>query len=177
MELLLAAFSGVLLWATGVSGLSAQRVVEPPDLVFARAAAELELKGGLLVAVLGDEPGHFEVDMDAGSIAFTDASRVVTAPIQVIGTYNTLDGTFLWAWDHPFIPEALAIDAQVVRTFGRRHQLPLYTTRMVECTEGDAWGFTAVALYLSGAQAAYRAPYRTTIMFVTLGDLSVAPLE
>jgi hypothetical protein len=47
-------------------------------------------------------------DLDAGTIvfSFTDGTTV-SAEIQVVGTYNTVDGTFLWGWDHPSIPENL----------------------------------------------------------------------
>lgn len=95
----------------------------------------------------------------------------------MIGTYNTLDGTFLWGWDHPSVPEPLAADARLAREFGRRQNLPLFTTRKVECTQEEAWAFTSVALYLSGAQGLYRAPYGTTMVFLTFGRVTISPVD
>jgi len=175
MGFLFTALTSVLLSAAGVSGPAAQRVAEPADLVFERAEAEAALKSEALQGVLGDEPSEFEVDLDAGLITFTTATKVISAPIQVVGTYNTLDGTFLWGWDHPSVPETLGADARLARTFGRRHALSLFTTRKVECTEEEAWMFTAVAAYLSDAEGTYRAPFGTTLVFLTLGEVTIEP--
>lgn len=42
------------------------------------------------------------VDLDAGIITFDSPDGMrATAPVQVIGTYNTDDETWLWGWDHP----------------------------------------------------------------------------
>nr|WP_157084828.1 DUF6882 domain-containing protein [Sphingomonas pituitosa] len=51
----------------------------------------------------------------------------------------------------------------------------MYTTRKVQCTEQQAWQFTAVALYLSGAQGAYRGRSGTTLVYMTFGTVTVAP--
>lgn len=177
MGFLFTALASFLFAAAGVTSGSERRVAEPADLVFARAEEEAALKSELFVTVLGDEESGFEVDLDTGVIRFTSASKVISAPIQVIGTYNTLDGTFLWGWDHPSVPEPLAADARLAREFGRRQDLELFTTRKVECTEDEAWVFTSVALYLSGAQGLYRAPFGTTMVFLTFGKVTIAPAE
>jgi hypothetical protein len=39
---------------------------------------------------------------------------------------------------------------------------------------GQAWQFTAVALYLSGAQGAYRGPAGTTMVFMTFGTMTIS---
>jgi hypothetical protein len=174
---LFTAFAGLLFAAAGVTSGADQRVAEPADLVFARAEEEALLKDELFQSVLGDEEAEFEVDLDSGVIRFTSATKVVSAPVQVVGTYNTLDGTFLWGWDHPSVPDALAADARLAREFGRRQNLEQFTTRKVECTEDEAWLFSSVALYLSGAQGIYRAPYGTTMVFLTFGKVSIAPVR
>jgi hypothetical protein len=102
---------------------------------------------------------------------------MITAPVQVIGTYNRLDRTFLWGWDHPSVPESRGADARLARRFGELQNLPLFTTRKVDCTEEQAWSFTAVALYLSGAQGAYRGPAGTTMVFMTFGDMTITPID
>jgi hypothetical protein len=177
MGRLFAGLLSVFLAAAGTTGTADQRVAEPADLVFARAEAEAALKSEAFQNLLGDEPSHWDVDLDAGVITFTSATKVVSAPLQVVGTYNTLDGTFLWGWDHPSVPEPLGADARLAREFGRRQHLSLFTTRKVECTEEEAWGFTAVALYLSGAEGTYRAPYGTTLVFLTFGEVTIASVN
>lgn len=177
MGVLFTAFLGVLFSTAGVTGSSERRVAEPADLVFERAEAEAAVKTEVLQIALGDEDYEFDVDLEAGTIAFNGETRAISAPLQVIGTYNTLDGTFLWGWDHPSVPEPLAADARLAREFGRRQNLPLFTTRKVECTQEEAWAFTSVALYLSGAQGLYRAPYGTTMVFLTFGRVTISPVD
>ena len=160
--------------AAGMTGSANQRVAEPTELVFGRAQSEIQLKTRVFQSIFGEEHYDWNVDLEAGLIRFTSASKTVTAPVQVIGTFNSVDGTFLWGWDHPSIPEPSRAHAQLAREFGRRHDLPLFTTRMVECTEAQAWEFTAVALYLSGAQGAYRGPAGTTMVFMTFGEMTIS---
>ena len=177
MGLPFAALIGLALSTAGMTDPAEQRVAEPTELVFGRAQSEIVLKTQLFQRIFGDEHYDWSVDLDAGLITFTSATKVVSAPVQVIGTYNTRDGTFLWGWDHPSVPEARGADARLARRFGQLHNLPLFTTRMVECTEEQAWSFTAVALYLSGAQGAYRGPAGTTLVFMTFGEMTIAPVH
>lgn len=166
---------GVALASAGVTDTANQRVAEPAELVFGRAESEIALRTELFRSIFGDEPFDWAVDLEAGTITFRSATKMVTAPVQVIGTYNSLDGTFLWGWDHPSIPEPRRTDARLARRFGELQNLPLFTTRMVECSEEQAWAFTAVALYLSGAQGAYRGPAGTTMVFMTFGEMTIVP--
>ena len=94
----------------------------------------------------------WSVDQDAGTIAF-DAGRgvVATAPVQVVGTYNTDDGTWLWGWDHPSVVPALQEHARRVRDFGQSHGVERLVTPKLACTQDEAWAFTALACKLCDA--------------------------
>jgi uncharacterized protein DUF6882 len=81
-----------------------------------------------------------------------------TAPIQVIGTYNPADGTFLWGWDHPSVPHPLREHAQLARAWGRENGLASFTERSVRCDESEAWRFAAVANRLASSNGVYRVP-------------------
>jgi len=100
---------------------------------------------------------------------------VVTAPVQVVGTYSTKDGTFMWDWDHPSIPDPARIASQAVQTFGVKHGLDVLTTRKVAISEEEAWELTALANYLWKAQGAYRGPANggTTLVYMTFGELTI----
>lgn len=115
------------------------------------------------------------VDLDAGTITFTnELGWHVTAPVQVVGTLNTADGTWLWGWDHPSIPVALRRHAELVRAFGAEHGLEAFTTRHIEASEEDAWQFTALASYLARSQGVYRGPASdTTFVFMSFGELTI----
>jgi hypothetical protein len=174
---LLHALIGLGLSAAGMGDAANQRVAEPAELVFGRADSEIQLKTEFFQGIFANEHYDWSVDLEAGTIRFTSATKTVAAPVQVIGTYNSLDGTFLWGWDHPSVPADRAADARLARRFGELHELPLFTTRMVECTEEQAWSFAAVAMYLSGAQGAYRAPSGTTMVFMTFGGMTISRTE
>jgi hypothetical protein len=104
----------------------------------------------------------------------TLGSPTVTAVVQIIGTYNTADGTWLWAWDHPDVLPTLRQHAQHVRAYGERHGLPQLTTRKFSCTEQEAWAFTAVACKLCNAQGAYRGATGDVCVFMTFDDVRVS---
>lgn len=83
-----------LVLSTGsMADTAQQRVTEPAELVFGRADSEIALKTRIFRDIFGDEHFDWKVDLEEGVIRFTSATKVVSAPVQVIGTYNTLDGT------------------------------------------------------------------------------------
>lgn len=177
MGILFDALVGIALSTAGAAESAQQRLTEPAEVVFGRAESEIALKTQLFQAIFGTEHYDWGVDLDAGIITFTSATKRVSAPVQVIGTYNMRDRTFLWGWDHPSVPEPRGADARLARRFGQLQNLPSFTTRMVEVTEEQAWRFTAVALYLSGAQGAYRGPAGTTMVFMTFGEITITPIN
>lgn len=121
---------------------------------------------------LGNEE-QWSADLNAGLIVFgfADGMRAV-APIQVIGTYNQVDGTFLWGWDHPSVPEPLRKHALLAKQWGEQNQIKAYTTRNVSCTEDDVWYFSAVANRLANSNGVYRGTSGSTLVFMTFGEIT-----
>ena len=112
MGYLFDALVAAVLATAGVADSEIQRVAEQAELVFGRADSEIALRTELFRSIFGDEHYDWAVDLEAGTIIFTSATKMVTAPVQVIGTYTSLDRTFLWGWDHPSIPEPRRADAR-----------------------------------------------------------------
>lgn len=105
---------------------------------------------------LGSESA-WDLDMNAGTLTFSlSDTRVVVCPVQVVGTLNTADGSMLWAWDHPSVPQPLRRAALRLRDFGHAEGIQLLTTRKVPCNESEAWAYTALAAKLDDAHGAYR---------------------
>ncbi len=121
-----------------------------------------------------DEALEWSADQDAGTLVFTLPKGVVaSASFQIVGTYNSEDGTFLWGWDHPSVQAPLRKDAQLARDWGEKHGIKDYTTRKLKCSEEKAWEFTAVAARLGAASGAYRGPSGSTYVFMTFGRIAL----
>jgi hypothetical protein len=120
------------------------------------------------------EEENWEANQDTGEITFTFADGMTAqAEFQIIGTYNTQDGTFLWGWDHPSVIEPLRKSAELAKAWGKANHIESFITRKVNCTEMEAWQFTAVAARLSGANGAYRGPADATLVFMTFGEIKL----
>lgn len=139
-----------------------------------RSMEELRLKTMAHDAAWRIGAADWAVDQDTGLITFTGEEITATAPAQIIGTYNTLDGTWLWGWDHPSVKDAMAHHARTVYEYGRKHGVAALTTRKLECNEADAWELTALACHLCEAQGAYRGPAGTALVFMTFGEVRLS---
>jgi hypothetical protein len=141
-----------------------------------RAMAELTLKQEANTEAWGfGSLDRWDADLDLGVIRFSNADGFkVTGQVQVVGTYDTEDGSWLWGWDHPSVPEPLAQAAELARQFGEMHGLGRYKIRMVRCTEDHAAEFAAVALHLSGGTGVYRGPFGdASFMYMTFRDVVI----
>ncbi|MEZ7911488.1 MAG: hypothetical protein QMB55_06655 [Propionivibrio sp.] len=115
---------------------------------------------------LGSET-RWNLDMNAGTLQLSFADgRELRFPVQIVGTYNRQDGTFLWAWDRPSVPEPLRRAAQHLRGHGEREGWGRFTTRTLPCSENEAWEFTAAAADLEGVTGAYRGDAGTAWVYM-----------
>lgn len=117
----------------------------------------------------------WSVDQDAGTIVFQSPKGLrAEAPVQIIGTYNTADGTWLWGWDHPSVLPALSANAKRLLEYGKQHGFARLTTRKLECSEDDCWELTALAFHLCEMNGAYRGPSGDVRVFVTFGEVRLS---
>lgn len=124
---------------------------------------------------LGSGKG-WDVDLTVGKITFTFDDKVVEAPIEVVGTYDSKKGTFMWGWDHPSVPTQLRGAALAAKKWGQENNQAKYLERVTKCTEEEAWNFTAVAARLSEANGAYRGVSGTTFVYMTFGKTTMKRL-
>ena len=139
-----------------------------------QAMAELQTKNSALQAIIHFEDTNWLLDQEQGTISFDSKKIHAVAPVQIIGTYNTADGTWLWAWDNKSLVKGLTRDSQVVREYGQKHGIAPLTTRKLNCDEADCWEFTALACQLCKAEGAYRGPGGTTLVFITFGKITTS---
>lgn len=136
----------------------------------------MQLRTQAAVDMWGLDTASWKADLDSGTITFiNDAKKIIiTAPVQVIGTYNTEDSTWLWGWDHPSVNESLRKFAQKVQDFGNQYQMDKLTTRKIITSMNDVWEFTALACYLGGGEGCYCGPSGSTRVLMVYGPVTIS---
>jgi uncharacterized protein DUF6882 len=137
---------------------------------------ELKLKTDAHRAAWGiDRIKRWDLNQDDGQLVFSFADGMkATAPAQIIGTYNTDDHTWLWAWANPSIEDKLKSDALKLRKYGEEHHIDRLTQRKWVGTEDDAWAMVALAVKLCGEQGGYRGPAGATHVFIAFGAVALS---
>lgn len=148
---------------------------EDPAAIIQRSRDELAEKSRIHAKLWGwgsDE--RWDADLDEGLIWFTfPDGRVVSAAVQVIGSYLPEASNWLWAWDNPSVSEPLAQAARLARAFGERHGLNQFTQPSIQCSEDDARDFTALAVSLSGSWGAYRGSSGSALFYTAFGEITL----
>ncbi|MEM7316566.1 MAG: DUF6882 domain-containing protein [Planctomycetota bacterium] len=93
---------------------------------------------------------------------------------QIIGSFNTKDNSWLWAWDNPSVLDKLKAHALKLKEYGEEHGIERLTDRKWTGTEDDAWEMAALAVKLCDAQGAYRGPAGSTLIFMTFGKVKMS---
>ncbi len=116
----------------------------------------------------------WNVDQNKALIWWTfPDGKIASAPVQIIGTFNPNDGSFMWGWDHPSIQPPLQEHAKLVKVFGEKHKIKRFTTQKVKATEAEAWEFLAVANRLAKSNGGYRADAGGPFVFMTYGEITL----
>lgn len=139
------------------------------------AVAGLRVRTQALARPLGLPEASWEVDQEAGTLTFvrSDGHSAVCS-VQIVGTYNTADGTWLWGWDHPSVRPALARSAQRVLDWSREQGIKSLQHRKLRASEEQCWEFAAIACHLDEAQGAYRGPSGQTLVFMVFDDVQLS---
>ena len=86
---------------------------------------ELELKTEANKKNWGlDKITRWDFTQGSGNLVFSlpDGTKAVS-PAQIIGTYNSDDHTWLWAWANSSIEEKLKADARQLLKYGEEHHI------------------------------------------------------
>lgn len=116
----------------------------------------------------------WDFNQGSGNIEFKlPEGMKAVSPAQIIGTYNSDDNTWLWAWANSSIEEKLQVDARQLLKYGEEHKIEQLTKRKWVGTEKDAWAMAALAVKLCGKQGAYRGPSGATKVFLVFGEVTL----
>ena len=121
------------------------------------------------------EADQWSLDMSRGDLVFTFAGGMVaTCPAQIVGSFDTSDGSWLWAWANPSIPDELKRDSLRIREYGQQHKIERLIAEEWQGTEEDAWRMAALACTLCGAQGVYRGPAGTALVFISFSSVELS---
>ena len=150
----------------------------PPDFASLQKMSmeELKLKTEGHVNIWGlDRIERWDLSQESGELVFSLRGDIkAVAPAQIIGTYNTEDKTWLWAWANSSINDKLKVDALKVRKYGEEHHIDKLTQRKWTGTEDDAWAMLALAVKLCDEQGGYRGPAGATHVFIAFGGVALS---
>ncbi len=145
------------------------------DAECGKAMAELQIRTSAHVGAWHMDECGWNLDQGTGQITFSDKKRrlIATAPVQIIGTYNTQDSTWLWSWANPSMEASLVTDAQKMKSYGAEKGYAMLTARKLECDELTAWKLAALACMVCKQEGAYRGPAGSTMVFMTFGKVAL----
>jgi uncharacterized protein DUF6882 len=115
------------------------------------------------------------LDQDQGKLTFKFPGRSTIAPVQIIGTYNTQNGNWLWAWANPLIADHLKTDVLRLKEYGEQWGIPRLTSAEWPAQESDCWYMAALACQLFGGQGAYRGPAADSHTLMLFGEVTHQP--
>jgi hypothetical protein len=145
------------------------------DELLATSVQELQAKNEAHKSAWGlGTLDRWDLNQDAETLVFTgDDGSTVTTQAQIIGSFNTSDNSWLWAWDNPSIDDKLKADARQVQAYGQQHGIDKLTSRKWTGSEEDAWAMAALVVKLAGAEGAYRGPVGNTYVFIAFRNIQV----
>jgi uncharacterized protein DUF6882 len=116
---------------------------------------------------------RWDFAQDIGELVFTFSDKIVRAPAQIIGSFDSQAGSWMWAWANSSIADSLTRDSIKVREYGEQHRIRRLTTPKWSAQEMDAWQMAALACRLCNSNGAYRGPAGTTFVFITFGTIQL----
>ena len=101
----------------------------------------------------------FRLNLKKGRVvfAFEDAPES-GAEAQVIGTYSD-DGSWMWGWGHPDVPDGMQQAAWAVQQFGERQEIEELLSRGGPVDRVRLAQFQAICAYISDADGVFMGPH------------------
>jgi hypothetical protein len=114
---------------------------------------------------------RWDFSQDTGELVFTFPDTIARAEAQIIGSFDSREGSWMWGWANTSIADTLTRDSVRVRDYGEQHRIRRLTTPIWSGEETDGWHMAALANRLCETNGVYRGPAGTTFVFFTFGEV------
>ncbi len=115
---------------------------------------------------------RFDWDPWRGELVFSSAGTPkVVARIQVVGTFSSKAGSWLWAWANSGLLEPVRRAVLKTRQFGEERGVIRLIQPRWAAKESDAWEMTALTFRLAEAKGAFKCPSPDGFTFMIFTDL------
>jgi hypothetical protein len=141
-------------------------VVEGQDAI-ARTTAQHSERWGLGSA------RRWVLDQQDGRIVWSFDDHVASAPAQILGSWNSEVGTFVWAWDNSSVAEGLAETASDVRAYGAEHDIAALTGSPLQLDEGQVRDLVALAFRIGRCTGLYAHFDGSMASYITFGEVTL----
>ena len=120
---------------------------------------------------------HAHLNVATGQLVFSDASATprVLSNVQLVGSVNTGNRSWLWSWANPDVDPALCKDILEVHLLGETRGIEQLTTPFWEGDAVDGWEMTSITAYVLQAQGAYRAATAEGFTYLVMTSIERVP--
>lgn len=131
---------------------------------------ELEKKQQYLIDNFGfGSFDKYEHDFDKEELYFINGDKVVVvAKIVPIGSFNSDNNTWMWAWANEAFPENLQLKSAQLKQLEEITSFEMFGNEMAEIDEDMTWEIAGMALNLLNFKGVYRGPANNTQYFYAM---------
>ena len=142
-----------------------------------RAFNELQIKTAAHVGIWHLDVADWSLNQDDGNISFIaqDHNIQVTAPAQILGSFNTDDSTWLWAHLNSSVDENLSRHSYELYTFCINSKFKV--SDKMKINENIAWKLAALSCMNNNSQGIYRGPVGNTMVFIEFGLITMSKIS
>jgi hypothetical protein len=116
---------------------------------------------------------RWALDQGTGIVRWSFEDRVVSASAQILGSWNSKVGTFVWGWDNETIQPSLRATAEQVRAYGVANDVVALTTSPLNLDEEQVRDLMAVAFGVSHSTGLYH-PYDGQLAtYIAFGTVTI----
>lgn len=116
---------------------------------------------------------RWNLDQTTGIITWTFPDKTASAPAQILGSFSSASGSWLWAWANESILPAMSRDAGVFRDWAEGQGHSHLAQPKIDIDEKAASTLVALAVRVTNATGYYKSPGSNSTLIITFGSVTL----